>query len=205
MVSIRAYNGVDADCYSGVLSLDHITVDQFAVFLKRPENRERRFELIHGEIVERVELIMMRGLVMGHLVGWLYQYLKSHDQAGRAGIAVDYCVPGDRYNFRTIDVSHRAGQTPVVTQGCVGGMPDFAAEVKTLDMSFPVLREKARYYLTNGTRLVWLVIPEKRLVEVYTPDDEQVLTESDVLSGGDVLPGFTLPVRDVFVDTAVEQ
>jgi Uma2 family endonuclease len=62
------------------------------------------------------------------------------------------------------------------------------------------MREKARYYLAHGTRLVWLVIPEKWLIEVYAPDDEQVLDGNDTLTGREVLPDFTLPVRDVFAD-----
>jgi Uma2 family endonuclease len=87
-----------------------------------------------------------------------------------------------------------------VKKGSVPEMPDLAVEVKSPDDSLKLLRDKAHYYLANGTRLVWLVIPEKRLVEVYTPDDEQILTEEDTLSGEDVLPGFTLPVRDIFAD-----
>ena len=77
-------------------------------------------------------------------------------------------------------------------------MPDLAVEVKSPDDSLSKLREKAAYYLANGTLLAWLVYPKKRLVIVLTPDSEEILTEDDTLDGGDVLPGFTLPVRDIF-------
>lgn len=40
--------------------------------------------------------------------------------------------------------------------------------------------------------------PKKRLIEVLTPTDRHLLTVDDTLSGGDVLPGFTLAVRDIF-------
>jgi Uma2 family endonuclease len=36
------------------------------------------------------------------------------------------------------------------------------------------------------------------LIEVYTPDGVEILTQDDILSGEDVLPGLTLPVREVF-------
>ncbi len=63
------------------------------------------------------------------------------------------------------------------------------------------MRAKASYYLANGTRLVWLVLPEKRLVEVYRADGEvDILTENDTLSGDDVLPGFALPVQAIFAE-----
>ena len=47
--------------------------------------------------------------------------------------------------------------------------------------------------------MVWLIFPEKRLVEVYQPEaDIEILNENDTLNGGDVLPGFTLAVKDIF-------
>jgi Uma2 family endonuclease len=45
---------------------------------------------------------------------------------------------------------------------------------------------------------VWLVYSTKRLIEVLTPTERYLLTEHDTLEGGDVLPGFTLRVGDVF-------
>jgi hypothetical protein len=46
--------------------------------------------------------------------------------------------------------------------------------------------------------MVRLVYPDKRLVEVLTRASRELLTEADTLDGGDVLPGFTLAVRDIF-------
>src|SRR3712207_6860101 len=52
---------------------------------------------------------------------------------------------------------------------------------------------------STGVRLVWYVEPESRTVRVYTsPSDLQLLTEADTLEGGEVLPGFYLPIRDWF-------
>ena len=62
------------------------------------------------------------------------------------------------------------------------------------------LRTKAAYYLAHGGQLVWLVYPKQRIVEVYARDaDVSILTESEVLTGGAVLPGFELPVREISV------
>ncbi len=175
-----------------------VTIDELEKFLARPENQERRFELINGEIVERVELTMKRGLILGNLSAALHTFTRQNQLSGRAGISIDYCVPGDIYNYRTIDLSFRDTNEPVVTKGCVQGMPDFAIEIKTLDMTIKQLREKSEFYLANGTQLVWLVHPGKRLIEVHTAAGEYIFTESDTISGDDVLPGFTLPVLDVF-------
>ena len=79
-------------------------------------------------------------------------------------------------------------------------MPDLAVEIKSPDDTYKGMREKARYYLSKGTVLVWLVFPEKQLVEAYTLTDEQIFNVNDTLSGGDVLPNFSLAVSQVFAD-----
>jgi Uma2 family endonuclease len=114
---------------------------------------------------------------------------------------VRYRSPKDRHNARIPDVSYTVGDEELVTKGSVPQMPALAVEIKSPDDALKKMREKARYYVENGTQLVWLVIPERHIVEVYTPDDEQILDENDALDGLTVLPGFSLPVREVFKDT----
>lgn len=78
-------------------------------------------------------------------------------------------------------------------------MPDLAIEVKSPDDSLLKMREKAIYDLTNGARLVWLAFPEKRQLEVHSAEAAiQTLNAEDILEGGDVLPGFVIPVSDLF-------
>ena len=49
--------------------------------------------------------------------------------------------------------------------------------------------------------MVWVVDPDIRRVEVYVPDEApQTLSVDDVLKGGNLLPGFLLPVREIFPD-----
>lgn len=78
-------------------------------------------------------------------------------------------------------------------------MPDLAVEIKSSNDADRDLRAKARYYLSNGARMVWLIFSEHRLVEVYQPDAAtQRLTADDSIDGGTLLPGFALLVRDLF-------
>ena len=54
-------------------------------------------------------------------------------------------------------------------------------------------------YFRAGVRIVWYVDPKKRTVRVYTaPDRSTVLRENQTLDGGDVLPGFSLSIREWF-------
>jgi Uma2 family endonuclease len=175
-----------------------MTVETFEGFLDRPENTDRHFELIHGEIVEKVPT-ELHGLIVFRLSGALFVYF-SANPIGRCGVEVRYRVPGDAHNFRQPDLSVTLDlSTPPVTQGAVLRMPDLAVEVKSPNDTFTAMREKAAYYIANGTRLVWLIYPEKQLIEAARRDaDLDFFTIDDTLTGDDLLPGFTLPVRTIF-------
>jgi Uma2 family endonuclease len=63
------------------------------------------------------------------------------------------------------------------------------------------MTRKRQEYFSAGVRLVWMVDPDARTVTVYTaPDQSIVLGEADTLTGDPVLPGFTLPLRDLFAE-----
>lgn len=179
------------------------TVEEFEDYADSPENFKRLLELVDGEIVEKVPN-EEHGLITGNIYGPLWIYVKQHKN-GRVVVEVRYRSPHDDRNARIPDISFRSGNKPLVKKGSVPEMPDLAVEIKSPDESLREAREKVRFYLANGVKLVWLVLAIQRVVEVYSAADEQILTENDVLTGGDVLPGFTLPVREIFIDPAAEE
>jgi Uma2 family endonuclease len=157
------------------------------------------YELIHGEIVEKVPT-QEHAKIAGIILGELYIYLKQHPEIkAHLGPEVRYRPAGDLYNDRLPDVSVQLSDQPPVRRGAVPGMPHLAVEIKSPDDTYLSLRDKAEYYLQHGCALVWLIYPEKRIVEVYQPGkDIDLLVAGDTLSGGEVLPGFTLTVEGVF-------
>jgi Uma2 family endonuclease len=63
------------------------------------------------------------------------------------------------------------------------------------------MSQKRREYFAAGARLVWIIDPDARTVDVYTsPKKHTRLTASDTLTGDPVLPGFVLPLTDLFDD-----
>ena len=85
--------------------------------------------------------------------------------------------------------------------------PDLAVEVISPSESPHRVSEKTALYLNSGARIVWNVYPDTQSVEVWTQQAQAsnimqvqrlLATNNDVLSAGDVLPGFTLPLRDIF-------
>lgn len=177
------------------------SVEEFERIADSPENSDRLFELINGEMVEKLPT-EEHGMIVALLVRLILNFILSNNIKGRVATEARHRIPGDNRNARLPDVSYREGNRPLVRQGSISEMPDLAVEVKSPDDSLKDMRAKARYYLANGTKLVWLVEPQRRFVEVYSLDDEAVLFEDDLLEGGTLLPGFRVTVREIFQDTA---
>jgi Uma2 family endonuclease len=77
--------------------------------------------------------------------------------------------------------------------------PDLAVEVLSAGNTKREMARKRREYFQGGTRLVWEFEPEIRQVAVFTtPDTPTILTETHTLDGGQVLPGFSVPLREIF-------
>lgn len=89
---------------------------------------------------------------------------------------------------------------PETTRSAIEGAPDLAVEVRSPSDVVLEIEGKIGRYLRAGTRLAWLVDPLRQRVTVWRAGEAEpaVLTTDDVLEGHDVLPGFRLPVREVF-------
>jgi Uma2 family endonuclease len=78
-------------------------------------------------------------------------------------------------------------------------VPDLAVEVISPNDLFEVVLEKIAEYFLMGVRQVWIVIPSEKQVYVYaSPTDVRILTSSDELEAGALLPGFRTPVATLF-------
>lgn len=175
------------------------TVDDFEAYLA--SHPDGLFELINGEIVEKVpteEPAHIAGIISGEF----YLYLKQHPELkARFGVEARFRTEDDEFNDRVPDVFLRFTNAPRVTQGSVMGLPDVAVEIKSPDDTYRGLREKADFYLENDVKMIWLVLPEKHIVEVYEAgQDIQILQSGETINGGAVLPDFSLPVDDLFVE-----
>jgi Uma2 family endonuclease len=86
--------------------------------------------------------------------------------------------------------------------------PELAVEVVSPEQDAAAMAAKVWRYLRGGTRLVWVVWPERRRVDVWHPADLRsrhqdmhpsvTLGDGDLLDGEDVVPGFSHPVSDIF-------
>ena len=90
-------------------------------------------------------------------------------------------------------------QPGVRVTGYSEDLPDLVVEIVSPNDTQREVSEKASMWLGFGVRLVWVVQPDTRAVDVYVEgDDKTTIADSDFLDGGDVLPGFRCLVRDIF-------
>ena len=137
------------------------TLVEFEAFQALPENSDRRLELVNGEIIEKLPT-QLHGLIPSILVLELGLYL-GKNPIGRVYVEARYRMPDDEHNARIPDLSYVSDLSrKVVEIGSALYMPDLAIEVKSPDDTYDQMREKADYYLKNGSKLVWLIYSEKR-------------------------------------------
>jgi len=92
---------------------------------------------------------------------------------------------------RVEHAGHVAGYWP--------GAPDLAVEVVSPDDTHAQVVEKALAWLEAGCRMVLVADPERRTVTSYRSlDDIHILTEGSTIDGADVVPGWELPVAEIF-------
>jgi Uma2 family endonuclease len=83
-----------------------------------------------------------------------------------------------------------------------GVIPDLAVEVLSRKNTPKEMKRKLGEYFAAGVRLVWLVYPRTQTAEAYSSvTDVRRVGKKQALDGGGVLPGFTLPLPEVFAST----
>jgi Uma2 family endonuclease len=180
-----------------LLEKSRVSVNEFKKIADLPENRERNLELIAGEIVEKIVPKPLHGFVAVWIIHLLRLYFDLHP-IGQVLVEVQHEVPGEDY-APIPDVS-----VVLHTQGAfawdapIPFMPALAIEIQSPDQSDREMTDKAGYYLKHGAQMVWLLYPDRKLVEVLTPTERRLLTADQTLDGGALLPGFSAEVKALF-------
>ena len=90
---------------------------------------------------------------------------------------------------------------PVTEESLAAVVPDLAIEVLSPSHTRSEMARKRREYFAAGVRLVWEVDPRTRTVAIYDPHGSPTLLDVTMnLDGANVLPGFRLPVANLFAE-----
>jgi len=160
----------------------------------------QRHELVRGELRTMAPPGEEHGWLMMNLGAPLSTYARANG-LGRVYGELGCKLEADPDTVRAPDVAFisqaRLSERP--QPGYWLGAPDLAVEVISPHDRYSEVDEKVATWLTHGTRIVLVVNPRWRTVLVHRLDQPpRLLTEQDTVDGEDVVPGWQLPVRDVF-------
>ncbi len=174
-----------------------LSAEEFDRLVDLPENADRLLEYIGGEVFD-VPSNAYVSEIAATIISYLKPYLRDHGIKGHVtGEAGGYKVSGERYAPDVAYIS-AARQPELAKTGYNPNPPELAVEVVSPSDLEEKLTIKVANYLAAGT-LVWLVRCEEKQVEVYPPGQPvKILGMDGTLDGGDVLPGFTLKVSQIF-------
>jgi Uma2 family endonuclease len=164
------------------------------------EREDEACELIDGIVVEKA-VGWMESFLAVRLGYFIQSYLEKHDLGvltGEKGLL--RLLP---QQIRIPDLAFYSWahfpDRELPTEPVPRLYPDLAVEVLSESNTEEEMKRKLREYFKAGTTLAWLVDPKTRTVRVYTaPRKFRLLTEDQTLDGGEVLPGFRLPLRKLF-------
>ena len=169
--------------------------------LMMPKGDGRRFELIRGVLIERMpggdphhEALTLTTMAVGNYArSNRYGVVRSGDPG--------YRLEREPDTVRAPDVAWFApGRLQRGVRGYPEMAPDLAIEIKSPSNSWPEITAKAQMWLCYGSQESWVGDPETITVRIYRPNTAPViLGADDTLDGGDLLPGFSVPVRDLFL------
>lgn len=176
------------------------TAEEFWEFARQPENELRRLELDEGIIVEMASSPPTNTVIAGRVIYFLNAHVIPHD--------LGYVTVPDG-GFKLAPRKTRQPDAAFISKARMPKLPhefniapDLAVEV--VSPNEDVLK-KVNEYLRAGTRFVWAIYADEWTLYVFRLDEDghlhgQPFGIGDIVDGGDVLPGFTLAVKDIFPD-----
>lgn len=182
-----------------VLRTPPLTTAAFDRFVKLPENAGRNFELIAGEIVEKMVSSPRSSAIGALMAGLIAVHVRQRDLGRVTGADGGYVVGKEKYIPDAAFISK--ARQPVQPDEAYNPLaPDLAIEVLSPSDDDEDVRLKIANYVAAGT-VVWVFDPDRKRIEIYrNGQPPEVLGIEDPLDGGDILPGFKVDIKDIFTD-----
>jgi Uma2 family endonuclease len=178
-----------------------ITAEEFFDWVQLPENGNRWFELVRGEVIELPPPMKPHGYVCANVArilgNYTFQRRKGYVTCNDSGVILERgpdTVRGPDVALyedarRYADLHPKYGEVP----------PRLAVEVLSPSDKAKQVNRKITDYLKSGVDLVWLIDPEDRTVTVYRRDrGPERVEENGELTGAEILPEFRCAVAVFF-------
>ena len=160
-----------------------------------------RYELSNGELVPMTPVNFQHGKIVVRFSRLLDQFVEQH-RLGAVGTEIGFRLARNPDTLRAPDIAFVAQSRQPKGAAALKFAefaPDLAVEVLSPEDSASEVLKKTEEYLAAGVRLVWIADPGTQTITVYRSlEDVRVLPADQELDGGDVLPGFRIPVKEIF-------
>ena len=179
-------------------------IDDLWQLVHQEDNDDKQFELIDGELFEMSPPGLQHGALASEIARHIGNYAVP-EALGIVTVETGFHPPGDRSTLLAPDVAFTRMErlTQPASKQWVPMMPDLAVEIVSPSNSLKQVRRKAAIYLQHGTQLVWIVLPERKGIEVCRLQQDgsiksDFIGRDGTLSAAPVLPGFTLEIHRLF-------
>ena len=175
-----------------------LTADQFYEFCCQNDGR---YELVDGRVVELAPANEQHGAAALN-IGTEFKLYSRQTGIGRPSVETGHVLQRGPDTVRGPDVSFMLqgkDEWDNLSSRFSSAAPDFAVEVVSPSNTAAGIERKVAEYLSAGSQRVWVVRPLDRTVVVHRADGTIVHYSGDeVITDEELLPGFSLPLTDIF-------
>lgn len=189
---------------STVQRIERLTLEDYT----RLYEQEGPFEIIDGERRPLMPPVVLHGLLIRALFRLLDAFCTAHG-LGEVVTEMPYVLVYDSNwvkGSRVPDLMFFAAsrwQRYITETANFEGMPfvlvpDLVVEVVSPNDLYTEIQDKVDRYIDDGVRLIWVIDPHRKRVTVFEGEHFTTLGEDKSLTGGDVIPGVSIPLGDLF-------
>ena len=161
-----------------------------------------RYELVKGELKKMAPAGNEHGMLALEFAAELRNFVKANKLGKVYAAETGFKLTTDPDTVRAPDaafISQKRLDEVGPVQGYWPGAPDLTVEVVSPNDLYTEVSDKVAEWLEAGSKMVVVVNPRRQQVFVHAPDtDVKVLGVDDTLDGGDVVPGWQLPIKELF-------
>jgi Uma2 family endonuclease len=181
-----------------------MTLEEFI----RLYDRDNRFELIDGERIPLMPTVAIHSVFIRTMFLILYQHAVAHTLGEVFTETTFVLMHGSAWvkGSRVPDLlfisaakwEQYTTETPDWEGKPIAALPDLVVEIVSPNDLYSDIQARVDRYLADGVALVWVVDPGRAVVLTYAVGQYHTLGKDETLTGGDVLPGLAIPLKELF-------
>ena len=185
---------IEGNDTNGEVSKRQVTPEEFMQL-----NGERA-ELVGGEVKETMSTMLSHDR-LAFIIALKLELFVAQRRLGMVATGGSFRTGENQIRVPDVSFNSPRNLEGEDVESFIQKAPTLAVEVISKNDIYSDVDDKAAEFLRAGSHAVWIVNPRRRTVAVHAPDNTSVTYQvGDTIPGGEILPGFELPVADIFED-----